>query len=175
MAEDPLPLWQIWIMRVGEVYLQCVTGINWSDSNATPASTEPSDFGRSIGLAFWFVLLPEHGFPSLFAADASGFSDEFDWTISRKTETTIRLDGSPRTQRHKEYYRQLSVILDRQTGRPLAQRTVDPSENFETVYVFTQWNTQPAQLKYHENLKRWDYEVLPLPPEFPLLQHRRKN
>lgn len=121
-----------------------------------------------------FPLLPTLIFPSLFLVDTPSFDDDFDCSISRRPDQTIRIDCVPKSQEYRDYFQCFSVILDPETGRPKAQRMVDPSENVETVIIFSEWDTTPASpLKIDRS--QWDYEAFELPPEMAVLPHRQKK
>ena len=122
---------------------------------------------------FWPVFRPEIRWPSLFAVDDPGFFDEFDWIVSHKANSTILLDGRPRTKKHRAHFQHLYVIVDKTTGRPLADKITDPSGNISIVTIFKEWNLQPDPFRNDEDLRNWNYEEFALPEVLPMLKHRR--
>lgn len=118
------------------------------------------------------MFLPQEYLPSLFAVDAPEFFDQFEWKMTRLPNGVVRLDGTPTTTHGKELYLQLSVLIDAETGRPLAQKTVDFARTSESVYIFQKWNMEPANFDFDLKLQQYDYEFLALPPELVPLSHR---
>lgn len=160
LTETPPPLWVELILRAGEFF---------RSSMDQALATNAFSPWRGLHLAF-----PEFHVYALFAVDTQ-FKHEFDWQIVKRTPTTIWVRGLPRSSVTRDNYRELTVILDKVTGRPMAQRTIDPSENFETVHIFSNWNLTPRNTAFHFDRRQWDFEVFTYPPEFKLLSHRRKE
>jgi hypothetical protein len=121
------------------------------------------------------LAFPENHMPALFAADAPKFRDEYDWEIYRKMPTAIWVRGEPTSPAGKQMLSELSVILDRETGRPRAQRTIDPSGNLEVVHTFKDWNFTPQASAVEFDPQHWDLEHFTYSPDFKPLSHRRKK
>jgi hypothetical protein len=122
---------------------------------------------------FWPLFSPEIRWPSLLAVDAPGFFDEFDWTVTHKANSTILFEGKPRPKKYRVHFQHLFVIVDKATGRPLAEKTIDPSGNISIVTTYEEWNLQPGPFRKDEDLRSWNYEEYSLPEELPVLKHRR--
>jgi hypothetical protein len=115
MSQDPVPWWQDFIADVAGFLLP------------KPKFT--------LFDPLMFMPIPERDIPSLFAVDAPGFISEVHWTVARRDDRTIMLRGRPKSGMLRDRYQEFSVILDLQTSRPLAQKTIDASGNLETVIL----------------------------------------
>lgn len=152
------------IVQVGEFY--CDAAMKWLSESA-------QTFAERIQRSFLLAVIPESSLPSLYLIDAPGFHQQVDWTISKWTNQSIWLHCRP-VPSDRNLYFEFTVILDPRTGRPKAQRIIDPSGNMETMIIFNGWSMHPTSLRFDFDRKQWDYEIFPVPPEFTLLEHRRK-
>lgn len=166
LPEDPVGWWEELLNRMAEFYL--------AGFRQTCLPKNEGSWEQSWGL-LGMLLHPEMQVPALFAADSPAFVEEMDWTIARRKEKSIIVSGKPRSVSNRDLFQQFDVLLDTITGRPLAQRTIEPSGNLETVIVFQEWNLMPKPFERSLRRKNWDYEVFPLPEDFSLLKHRRKK
>lgn len=132
-------------------------------------------FASSLAVTYWASSVDCFLLPAIFAVDEPGFLESFNWSAVRRENGTYRLTGQPKMARVQDNYQSLSVIVDETTGRPTAQKTVDPSGNLETIYVFTSWDAEPKRLELDVDHRKYDFELIPFPADADLLPHRRKK
>ncbi len=145
------------------------TGKIVNDGPADADNVQPPDYLSP--LAF-----PENHIPALFAADAPKFRGEYDWEIVKWMRPHhIWIRGTPNTSAGKQILSELSVIIDRETGHPKAQRTIDASRNLEVVYTFKEWNFNPKASAVKFDPQHWDLETFIYSPTARPLLHRREK
>lgn len=130
-------------------------------------------FASNFAFAYWASRANQYCLPAIFAVDEPGFLESFDWSAVRRDNGTCRLTGRPKSTRFRDDYQSLSVILDEVTGRPRAQKIVAPAGTLETIYIFDSWDTEPNKLEFDVDHRKYDVELIPLPPESYLLPNRR--
>lgn len=173
--EEPIPELEKQFKSFGEWYLRLATGFAWKYPEAHSTSPSRETLFPARKWFPWAAFLPEYTLPSLFAADTPTFLDDFDWKITYRDDGTVLLEGKSLDQKYSNDFRSIAVILDPVTGRPQAQKTVDPSENVETVILFKKWRPLTTSLNWDAEERRWDYEAYPLPPEYRILSHRNRK
>ncbi|MFO0918208.1 MAG: hypothetical protein U0872_07830 [Planctomycetaceae bacterium] len=159
--EMPLPSWQEMLVRAG---------ILWRDTTRQWMAKQAKQASEKWGQYFGWVIIPEAGFPALFLVDMPGFEQDFDCTLSQLPMKEIRIDCVPRSPRWRDNFQSFSVILDAVSGRPTAQRTVDPSGRIETIVTFKAWSTEIVVPRIERS--EWDFETFSLPRDVSILSHR---
>lgn len=112
--------------------------------------------------AAWFAR--DSMLPSIFAIQQPDWADRFRWTLTHKSADEIRLNGFPQEESERKQYQQISVLLDRKSGRPLAQRLISPGGNITQVMIFKHWSEKLSSAIDEFRPREWDVEEIPLLP-----------
>jgi hypothetical protein len=79
---------------------------------------------------------PQRALPGVIDAHTDDFIARFDWTLLRRDDRQVILQGRPRTDDDRFHLSLLQVVLDPKTYLTSATRMIDAGGNRETVHVF---------------------------------------